>query len=672
MFSNEEEPKDLGKDRTAKLLEKIKMKKDFFKDLWGIQSILKEKEERKEMILYNSLSFNPYYSMDSPSILTLTHTTKAVYVLLKNGKVFQFSRENNKKHVIENIYSNQIPYEIKLNTKIMDLSCGIEHVLVRGRDCKIYSWGINSYGQLGIENIKVGPNVEISEPTAISKLNERKINQIFAVDYCSFCVDENNKIFGFGKNENGEINIMKNDNYIMIPEELMILEKNKNYKLYVSKNVKNKYFADMFLPDTSLNKAYNIPILQNNEEHKLKMEIRELKNKLNQLRKARVTIDDYNNLINDINDLILKYEEKTNKNEIEKNDNNEPLKNFERKIEFFQNLKNNINDKSNYINKYLDDIDPRLNIKKPEKTEEKKTSSLLSNSPEEIYLYSKEIPQIGTLFEQVGSELQIQKYRYLESFHKDKEKQKIYQRKNIQNKIYIQIFKEAITEVKNKINNLLDVDIYEEAENIKEKCLNEYQNFEENTLNEITVSNLDIQEAVNMSLNDFTEISSNNLLKLTEKIKNLQIRLETNKLGANVINIFNKNIILAHQNNYLLSYILNYLIKPVYNNTLEKALKFNNPKNFNSLKNKIEDLKIGIKNNPKILEKNNEKNLFEFDAEKEIKLIDMKKIIEESNKKKNEMIKKNIINNINEENDEESGFDNPSQIGELESDDDLY
>jgi hypothetical protein len=687
-MSKNEEPKDLGKDKTYKLLEKIKSKMGNFKDVWGIQKLLKTKEDSKELNLYNVLlTFNPYYTNDSPSILTLHYTTKGIFILLKNGKIFRFSNEmhKNPSQIIDNIYSDRIPYEIRINTKIMDLSCGIEHVLLRGRDCKIYSMGINSYGQLGIENIKVGPNVEISEPTAISKLSERKINQIKAVNFCSFCIDENNKLFGFGKNENGEINKMKEDNYIMVPEELVMLEKNKNYKLFIHKDGKIKYFGEMILPEKSLQKAYDIPILQNlNEEIKIKNEIKELKHKLNQLRKVRVTIEDYKNLINDINDLILKYEEKANKNEIEKNDNNEPIKNFERKIEFFENLKNNINNKSVYINKYLKNIDPRLNGNNNNNTnskndDEKKDPSYLSNTPEDIYLYSKDIPQIGTLFERVGSELQIQKYRYLETFHKDKEKQKVYQRKNIQNKIYIQIFKDAIKEAKNKINELLNVDIYEEAENIKEKCLNEYQTFSENTLYEITVRNLDIQESVNLSLNDFTEISSNNLLKLTEKIKNLQISLETNKLGANIIDIFNKNIILAHQNNYLLSYILNNLVKPVYNITLEKALKFNNPKNFNELKNKIEELKIQIKKNPKILEKNNVKNKFDEEEEmkNKIKAINVKEIVEEMNKKKNEYLKnknsQNSINfnsnNIDEE--DESQIENPSQIGELESDDDL-
>ncbi len=42
-------------------------------------------------------------------------------------------------------------------------------------------------------------------------------------------------------------------------------------------------------------------------------------------------------------------------------------------------------------------------------------------------------------------------------------------------------------------------------------------------MDEITVSNLNIQKAVNISLEDFVQISSENLIKLTEKIKNLEI-----------------------------------------------------------------------------------------------------------------------------------------------------
>ena len=117
-MTTNEEPKDLGKDRTTKLLEKIKAKKSTFKDVWGVQKLLNEKDKKKEMVINNTLfSFNPYYSTDSPSILTLHHTSKAVYVLLKNGKVFKFSREN-KKQAIENVYTNKIPMKLNSTRKL--------------------------------------------------------------------------------------------------------------------------------------------------------------------------------------------------------------------------------------------------------------------------------------------------------------------------------------------------------------------------------------------------------------------------------------------------------------------------------------------------------------------------------------------------------------------------
>lgn len=50
-MTTNEEPKDLGKDRTTKLLEKIKAKKSTFKDVWGVQKLLNEKDKKKKWLL---------------------------------------------------------------------------------------------------------------------------------------------------------------------------------------------------------------------------------------------------------------------------------------------------------------------------------------------------------------------------------------------------------------------------------------------------------------------------------------------------------------------------------------------------------------------------------------------------------------------------------------------
>ena len=96
---------------------------------------------------------------------------------------------------------------------------------------------------------------------------------------------------------------------------------------------------------------------------------------------------------------------------------------------------------------------------------------------------------------------------------------------------------------------------------------------------------------VRPTLNDFTFTSSNNLVKLSEKIKNLQIHSQSNKLGKNVLEMFNTNILLAHQNNYLLNFILNRLVSPSYEQTMDKVLSYSNPSYFNEMKAKIEKYK---------------------------------------------------------------------------------
>ena len=332
---------------------------------------------------------------------------------------------------------------------------------------------------------------------------------------------------------------------------------------------------------------------QFNEEIKLKEEIKEMQGKVNQLRKNRSTIDDYKNLINEIKSLTIKYEEKPNKGEKPQKQIREevnPIKNFDKQIEFIQSKKNLT--PAEKI-KYYENLDGRLMLKKKKGRKEE--------FKENVQLFSKQIPQIGTLLERVNSELLVQKFHFIEDLHKNEDLGKESEHKVQENLHYIELFKEVLKEIESKIERLSDKDTYEEAENIKEKCLNEFQNFTQNTLKEITTSNLDIQQNIHPTLVDFTFSSSNNLVKLSEKIKNLQIHSRSNKLGKNVLEMFNTNILFAHQNNYLLNYILNRLVSPSYEQTLDKVLIYSNPNNFNEMKHKIET----FKNFNEIDEKNN-------------------------------------------------------------------
>jgi len=51
---------------------------------------------------------------------------------------------------------------------------------------KVYSWGYNTSGQLGL-----GHDKNVSIPTNIKELNEEKIKRIFVGGYHNFCLNGN-------------------------------------------------------------------------------------------------------------------------------------------------------------------------------------------------------------------------------------------------------------------------------------------------------------------------------------------------------------------------------------------------------------------------------------------------------------------------------------------------
>lgn len=75
-------------------------------------------------------------------------------------------------------------------------------VLFQSTEGELYAWGLNHSGQCGLGDIK-----KISMPTKISSLNGIPIAFIACGGSHSFVVSKSGAVFGFGKNNSGQLGI---------------------------------------------------------------------------------------------------------------------------------------------------------------------------------------------------------------------------------------------------------------------------------------------------------------------------------------------------------------------------------------------------------------------------------------------------------------------------------
>ncbi|KAL0482019.1 ultraviolet-B receptor UVR8 [Acrasis kona] len=90
------------------------------------------------------------------------------------------------------------------NIKISQISCGNEHTLVLSSDNKLFSFGSNQFGQLGIgAKVKQEP---IAVPVTMSGvLLEKSISQISCGAYHSVVVTKDGRVYSYGDNLNGQL-----------------------------------------------------------------------------------------------------------------------------------------------------------------------------------------------------------------------------------------------------------------------------------------------------------------------------------------------------------------------------------------------------------------------------------------------------------------------------------
>lgn len=139
---------------------------------------LLEMISRGKAEITGAFDYMPFAEND---VLTVENTSKSIFMLLKNGTVIslKISNQGGFKKYNENKNNFGIPQQVKFTVSVVDVVCGKDHCLAKGKNNKIYSWGSNSYGQLGLIGFPTNPNSEKGEPSEILALSVKIFELIF-------------------------------------------------------------------------------------------------------------------------------------------------------------------------------------------------------------------------------------------------------------------------------------------------------------------------------------------------------------------------------------------------------------------------------------------------------------------------------------------------------------
>ncbi len=188
----------------------------------NLDELLKQKLHKETKFITDT------YNREELIGLCRLHSTKHIsagfihsLILKDNGEVYSFGNNSYGQLGLalddDNVYEPTLILEMPKNIKY--ISAGTNISLVLNENGQVYSWGLNEHGQLGLGDI-----IEQHKPALVLKMPADTI-QISIGDYHSLSLNINNKVYSWGYNEYGQLGLGPYDE-ISIPT--LVLEMPNN------------------------------------------------------------------------------------------------------------------------------------------------------------------------------------------------------------------------------------------------------------------------------------------------------------------------------------------------------------------------------------------------------------------------------------------------------------
>ena len=539
----------------------------------------------------NKDTLTEYDPFNMNSVLCITCSNSTIFILLKNGTLFSLGDKSytlGRKFIDASVFKDKLG-AISIKKKIMDISCGRDHCMLRTEDFKIYTWGNNYYGQLGIPNFTTTSESNKEEPFELVFFNTFKVIQIKCCAFNSFAITDTKILYGWGSNEYGQLYQESDNIKFTVPTIISIIEQSQ-LDFFVSldrKGENNYYYEGMIIILVYLDKSNEDLKLKsaedsNNLEKVLRKELSDLVVKLNEIVQnsgGGITIKEGEHIeevrMRNIEYLIDYYQQTIHRLETEISAN--ISKNLDIQIEtlnsqFEYNIsqKSVLKEKFKYLNQTIN-YDSIQNIS--ETKDDKKAKKFVRNI------------NIEEVLTKANAELQIQKCDLLNENikHTNETKEKEFEKKKKQE--YLMVFNKIKENYQEVIKKREDQERIIEAEYAMTKLNQEIKIFDINLL-----KNIDQINKENDSLLSNLNTALNNLKKLDDKIASMNFD-RRNETSQKLLLCYRNNSNLAKQNNILTQEIINYS-NILYEKTFDQVVKSKETSsNFTVLKKTIDDFK---------------------------------------------------------------------------------